>query len=1182
MEWFAISWQSTVSFYEMVGWPWWGWILLAVGIWQGWNALWWIIRYLERRLTVGHLVHLRITLPRNDSKLDREKAGSFSQKDFHEQIGKAEQFFRTIYESRDLNLYNVLVNRWLWQEPVFSFEFQFHKQQFVFVIVCDPYYQRILQKQITAMYESAEIEILAPEDRFVLHPKGNYLNGFYLHQKKPFWFPIKTYKKVEEDSLNSVANAFSKLSQEETACIQLILHPNDNKWQKKAKEKGEAKFKNKDKDSGISIPIITPIFKVLFFPIRILFRGYDPNVDGGTSAPGASSGDSYVRMLQTEEEVAKAMGEKANQVGFCGTIRLLASSPQKFRVQEILDGLSVAFNVYQGAGTNSFENRRIVPLNVLNSPWMKHNFKYRMMPWGEKKCLFSAEEAATLYHFPDARFNRIPTIKWLDYKVLPPPINLPEEGIVLGENVYRGINKSIRFQREDRTRHCYVVGKSGSGKSVMLWNMAVQDIVNGEGVGVVDPHGDLIEDCLACVPKERAKEIIVFDPGDNERPLGINLLEAETAEQQDRASLDAMEIFIKLFGNEIFGPRIQHYFRNGCLTLMADKEEGGTLIDIPRLFIDEEFQRYKVSKVQNPVVRAFWEHEMAQTGDREKQEMIPYFTSKFGPFVTNTTMRNIIGQTKSAFDIRQAMDDGKVLLLNLSKGKIGGINAQLLGLIFVAKINQAAMGRVDTPADQRRDFYLYVDEFQNFATDTFASILSEARKYRLNLTMAHQYIAQLSEGAGGISIGQKDSKIRDAVFGNVGTMLSFKVGADDGEYLEKEYAPTLSNQDIIGISNYKAYIKLNINNTTSRPFSLNTLYDPSIKNEKVGTIIKKYSRMKYGRKKEFVDAEIEVRMGIENLDKIATTAQQDPTTQAVVKAAEEKDLVEAQQISAENPNKAEKIKLDPSKVPAAQKPNNKELPSPTNTKNPVTAQAATKISAENPNLPNVSQLSAEKGTIEQNPTAEEHITPPINTQETQISAENPNLPNISQLSAEKEIMEQNPTAEEHITPPINTQETQISAENPLPQAKASLWRGESREGGEMKVLPIGETGISKPSSDVISAEKLSPSVSAVAHALANQLPAEASVENLSKTFPENTTPIPVPNTAQIAAENPLSQAENPIPAAAPLATSEPTQDFSYQPRNADQTVPSHRATTPPNPQNTVNPTPASPPVTNSA
>ena len=295
---------------------------------------------------------------------------------------------------------------------------------------------------------------------------------------------------------------------------------------------------------------------------------------------------------------------------------------------------------------------------------------------------------------------------------------------------------------------------------------------------------------------------------------------------------------------------------------MADQEEGATLIDIPRLFIDDDFQRYKVSKLQNPMVRAFWENEMANTGDREKQEMIPYFTSKFGPFITNTTMRNIIGQTKSAFNVREMMDQQKILLINLSKGKIGAINAQLLGLIMVAKINQAAMGRVDIPKEERKDFYFYVDEFQNFATDTFASILAEARKYRLNLIMAHQYIAQLSESAGGVAVGQKDSKIRDAVFGNVGTMMNFKVGADDAEYFEKEYAPTLSQQDILGIANYKAYLKLNIDNSTSRPFSLESIWDPEGRNYQVAEIIKKYSRMKYGRKKEFVDAEIEARMGV--------------------------------------------------------------------------------------------------------------------------------------------------------------------------------------------------------------------------------------------------------------------------------------------------------------------------------
>jgi type IV secretory pathway TraG/TraD family ATPase VirD4 len=275
------------------------------------------------------------------------------------------------------------------------------------------------------------------------------------------------------------------------------------------------------------------------------------------------------------------------------------------------------------------------------------------------------------------------------------------------------------------------------------------------------------------------------------------------------------------------------------------------------VFVDEEFLKYKLAKVKNMVVRSFWEHEYASTGEREKQEMIPYFSAKFGPFITNTTIRNIIGQTKSAFNIRDIMDNQKILLVNLSKGKIGDLNAQLLGLIFVNKVNMAAMGRQDMAKEKRKDFYLYVDEFQNFATDTFASILSEARKYRLSLIMAHQYIAQLTKTPSG----HDDTRVRDAVFGNVGTMMSFKVGAEDAEYLAKEYAPELSEQDIIAVANYKAYIKLNINNTTSRPFSVETIWDP-VKNAKITDILKKYSRMKYGRKKVFVDQEIEARLGI--------------------------------------------------------------------------------------------------------------------------------------------------------------------------------------------------------------------------------------------------------------------------------------------------------------------------------
>ena len=408
-----------------------------------------------------------------------------------------------------------------------------------------------------------------------------------------------------------------------------------------------------------------------------------------------------------------------------------------------------------------------------------------------------------------------------------------KDWVLLGWNEYRNRRTPIYFDRKDRSRHHYVIWKSGWGKSVFIGYLARQDMWNGDGLCVIDPHGDLVEDILAFTPKERAKDTIVFDPSDDERPMGLNMLEVISSDpdarkrEMDRAAMDATEIFIKIFGDEIFGPRIQHYFRNGCLTLMEDQEDGGTLIDVPRLFVDDAFMKYKTSKIKNPVVKSFWDHEYANTGEREKQEMIPYFSSKFGPFITNTTIRNIIGQPKSAFNIREIMDNKKALLVNLSKGKIGALNAQLLGLIFVSKTNMAAMSRADMPEDQRKDFYLYVDEFQNFATETFGEILSEARKYHLALIMAHQFIAQI----GGQSKEWKAS-IKDAVFGNAGTITSFKVGAEDAEYMEKEYAPILSQQDIISIANFTTYTKLNINNATTRAFDFKTIWDNNYKNEK--------------------------------------------------------------------------------------------------------------------------------------------------------------------------------------------------------------------------------------------------------------------------------------------------------------------------------------------------------------
>lgn len=558
------------------------------------------------------------------------------------------------------------------------------------------------------------------------------------------------------------------------------------------------------------------------------------------------------------------MGEKASQAGFDTVIRLLSTAKTETRAEELSNNIVISLSLFKDAGSNWFQTRRLFLIDSINDKWFNFNFRHRLLDTrilflGEKKSILAEDELSSLYHFPNSRINYTPVIRWLDYKVLSAPINLPEDGILIGHNIYRGTKREVRFKRADRSRHHYIIGKSGSGKSALLSFMARQDIQNGEGVCIIDPHGDLIEDILTYIPKERAKDVIIFDPADTERPMGLNMLDAKDSAQMDLISSQATEIFIKLFGDEIFGPRIQHYFRNACLTLMEDKEEGATLIDIPRIFTDDAFLKYKLRKVVNPVVKSFWEHEYANTGDRERQEMIPYFSSKFGPFITNSIMRNTIGQQKSSFNFREIMDNGKILLVRLSKGKIGDLNTQLLGLVMVSRLQMAAMSRADIPEEERKDFFLYVDEFQNFATDSFCAILSEARKYRLNLIMAHQYINQLVTTKYGVT----STQIRDAVFGNVGTLSSFKVGADDAEYLAKEYAPLLTEQDVIGISNYKMYTKLNIDNSTSRPFSINTIWDTTGQNPKIAEIIKEYSRLKHARKKKFVEQEITVRIGID-------------------------------------------------------------------------------------------------------------------------------------------------------------------------------------------------------------------------------------------------------------------------------------------------------------------------------
>ncbi|MEI8249523.1 MAG: DUF87 domain-containing protein, partial [Candidatus Taylorbacteria bacterium] len=622
---------------------------------------------------------------------------------------------RSLYELKELNIINI-IKSYLFHSDIFSFEMVVEKKVINFYIVTVAYYSGLVEKQITSFYPNAEIEPVDP----VLIKKGtNYMKAFYAHQKMPYWFYLKTYKNIENDPLNSLTNIFTKLEADEVGAIQIIMRPAEKSIADRAFKVSEAIFQGRPVDERGN-PKGSSILG-FFGDIFTLAVG---SKEGNKQQ---EKGEDYyqrgmVRMIASKEETAKKMAEKSQQTNFHATIRLIASSPSAEQVDKMMNTMAVALNVFNDEGSNGLQTNRTIPVDFINNAYMLHNFNKRIQETrifglGEEENILGEEELATMYHLPDGKYNFTPSIAWLPYKKLPVPADMPTEGILLGNNIYRGVVRPVLFLKKDRARHQYIIGKSGTGKSSMLSYMIRQDIANGEGICVIDPHGDLVDDALNYVPKERVKDVILFDAGDMARPMGLNMLEANTPEEQDLASSQATEIFIKLFGDEIFGPRIQHYFRNACLTLMEDKEEGATLIDVPRMFVDEEFRKYKISKAKNPVVLSFWNNEYAQTGDREKQEMIPYFSAKFGPFITNTIMRNTIGQPKSAFNFRECMDTGKILLVKLSKGKIGDLNTQLLGLIMVARIQMAAMGRTDIPEDQRRDFYLYVDEFQTFATD---------------------------------------------------------------------------------------------------------------------------------------------------------------------------------------------------------------------------------------------------------------------------------------------------------------------------------------------------------------------------------------------------------------------------------------------------------------------------------
>ena len=786
-----------------------------------------LLRKKENLKRTLRLSFLCITMPKKNSDLDEKQE---TQKDFKEVISIMEQLLASLKSIQS----NKLKTKILWQDT-FSLEYISHNQEIFFYVVCPFEYKDLFEKQINWFYPDAIIEE-TPEINIFEWKK--YYNWTYLDLKKDFYYPLKTYQKLESDPINNITNAFSKFKEDESWVIQILLKPINDDWQHEcASQSSKIMEWKKQKFSFNLLNILISTIELFFIPKD---EKDNQNPSKETSA--------------LTQERAKLVDEKAQKTGYEVIIRAITTWNEKLSTTSNLTNIVSSFRQFNYPDFNWFvQTTRHNEDTLINN----YIFRYFSKPFYLKQDLLNTEEIASLFHFPHIKYNKTPEIKWQNFKIIKAPSSIPKEWLILWDNIYRWVKKEIKIKDEDRFRHFYVIGQTWTWKSSILQVMARQDLKNWKWIAVIDPHGDLAKDLIPFIPRERADDVIIFNPADVERPMWLNLLEAHSPDEMELVAMDALNIMIKLFWNEIFWPRIQDYFRNWVLALM-EYPEWWAITDIVRLFTDEDFQKDRVRHIKNPIVKAWWEKTYASMWDREKQEMIPYFAAKFGWFITNTMMRNIIGQVKSSFDIFDVMNNSKILMVNLSKWILWDINSELLWLILVSKVQMAAMRRQNMSKEERKDFFMYIDEFQNYITPSIESILSEARKYRLWLVLAHQYLWQLEKSD---ALTKSNLNLKWAIFWNVWSIMSYKIWPEDGEFMEKYYAPVFSNQDLVNMDKFKAVMKLSVDNQPTTPFSI-IPKNPYLEywDENLAKAFTELSRLKYGRDRKFIQKEIEYRI----------------------------------------------------------------------------------------------------------------------------------------------------------------------------------------------------------------------------------------------------------------------------------------------------------------------------------
>ena len=744
------------------------------------------------------------------------------QKGFKDFLGAMEQFYagmQSVSEGGDN-----------WNKNYFVLEVaQSSKSEEVVVYVAVPISKiELFEKQVLSFYSQGKIKEMV--DDYNIFSEGGFSSGSFAKLSSEQVFPIRTYDKLDHDPMSTILNAFSKMKKEgEGAAIQLVITPaGDSLVKKYTQILDEVKKGKKLKEA---MEIFGAFDRQFGRAIKSLVFGHKKEEEKEEK--------------KIDDKAVEKIGEKIKSTIIEVGLRVVASAETKERTDQILSDMESAFNQFNEPGSNSLEFEKIKDKNMTD---FLHEFSFRL-PIETENIPLNLKEISTIFHFPVA-VSSMSQLKQAKAGEAPAPLNIPTSGILLGYNEFRGVKKEIRITPDDRLRHLYIIGQTGTGKTVILLNMIAQDIANGDGCCLIDPHGTDIQRILGWIPKERFDDVIYFDPAYTARPMGLNMLEAKPG-QKGFVVNELLSMFKQLFagtGTEM-GAAFEQYFRNSALLVMSHPESGNTVLEIARVLIDEDFREMKLSHCTDPIIQQFWRGAKAVTGDAGLANWAPYITSKFDMFLTNDIMRPIMLQEKSVFDFRKIMDEKKILLVNLSKGLLGDINANLLGLIIVSKIQMAALSRADSPdLSKFPNFYLYMDEFQNVTTDSIASILSEARKYHLSLSMAHQFIAQLKDN------------IKNAVFGNVGTTLTYRVSPEDAEFLEKKYAPTFTARDITKLDNFNSYVNLLAGGVPLKPFSMRSHYDLQPKsNPDLILKMKELSYLKYGRDRDEVEAEIRVK-----------------------------------------------------------------------------------------------------------------------------------------------------------------------------------------------------------------------------------------------------------------------------------------------------------------------------------